>query len=361
MINRILDSLLNEKGIEYFDIIVNEGYETKYRYKSKGTIGNEILQLYSMSKGLTITSAMRLIEKGIISLDDKVSKFFPCFKETYYTDGDRLFKNTDEIRLFNLFTMTSGMSYDVDAEEILKVTERLGDKARLCDYVPAFAKTPLMFPVGKGFKYSLSHDLLAAVVEKAADKPFEDFVADEIFTPLEMKTSTFKNTVDGVYKKLSCDTDGNLTPAPIENALLFSKSYVSGGAGMNSTIEDYMKFVSALCCGGIAHNGYRLLKEESVKALTSPVLDWDFIGQELNWLPDDYSYGLGVRVRTKDSLHGPMKGEFGWDGAAGSFWLADPKRKISVVMGMNILSWENKYRGIHFEILEEIYKNVINS
>lgn len=356
MLTRKLENILEKNGIEYFDVIVKEGYKTKYRFLAGGADGSELLQLYSMSKGITVTLGMRLIERGLLSLDDRVSKFFPSFKSTTYVSDGKILPNPNEMTLKNLFTMTSGMSYDVEAKEILEVTKRLGDSARLCDYVPAFAKIPLSFPSGEDFQYSLSHDLLAAIIEKIVDTPFAVHAKNEIFIPMEMNSSTFENITDGVFKKLSCDAEGNLSPAPKENALLFSKSYTSGGAGLNSTVEDYSKFVAALTNNGKAENGYQLLSESGVKALTSPLLPWSFIKNNLDWLPSEYSYGLGVRVRTKDTAWGLSKGEFGWDGAAGSFWLSDPNKKISVVMGMNILSWELKYRGIHFEILEQIYR-----
>lgn len=355
-INRKIDELVRKNSLPYLDIIVKEGYSVKYRYLTEGARGNELLQLYSMSKGLTVTAAMRLVERGLLSLDDEVASFFPSFKNTVYEKDGKILKNPNPMTVKHLFTMTSGLSYDVESKEIREVTARLGEGARLSDYVEAFARTPLSFPSGEKFQYSLSHDLLAAVVEKVSDMPFEDYTEREIFKPLDMKSATFRNVTDGVFDKLSCDTQGVITPAPVENALIFSKGYISGGAGLNCSVEDYSKFVAAMANGGVGENGYRLLCEESVKALSSPVLPTDFVKEELSWLPEEYSYGLGVRVRNKKAEFGLGKGEFGWDGAAGSFWLADPNKKVSVVIGMNILSWELKYRGIHFEIIEELYK-----
>lgn len=354
-----LNKTVIENEIDYLDVLVKDGYSEKYRFLSHGARGNEFLRLYSMSKGITITAAMRLIERGKMSLSDKVSDYFAPFKDCVYEKDGKILKNPVDMTVKHLFTMTSGLDYEVEAKEITEITERIGKGARLLDYVPAFAKRPLSFVSGEKFKYSLSHDLLAAIVEKVADIPFEEYVEKEIFIPLGMKSSTFRNVDEGIFKQLSCDTDGIITPAHSHNALLFSPSYTSGGAGMNSTVSDYAKFVSALTMGGKGEDGYPLLTKNSVDAIATPILLRDFIKEELFWLPNEYSYGLGVRVRTQKNEAGIPEGEFGWDGAAGSFWLADPKNKISVVIGMNILSWENRYRGIHFKILNDIYSSLI--
>lgn len=358
MLEKTIQTILDKHEISYMDILVKEGYQTKFHFLSPNANGMEKMQVYSMSKGLTVAAVMGLVEQGKLSLEDRVADYFPCFEQTFYEEKGEKRPNREPIRIWNLFTMTSGLSYDVESKEILEVTERLGQKAKLQDYVPALAKTPMSFPVGEKFQYSLSHDLLAAVVEKVTDMPFDAYVKKAIFDPLGMDHSTFQNETEGLFPLLSCDADGVITDAPRKNVLLFSDSYISGGAGLNTTVEDYSTFASVLANGGTAKDGYQLLSKHTVEQITKPLLQWDFLKEELIWLPPEYGYGLGVRVRTTDTPWGLHKGEFGWDGAAGSFWLCDPARKVSIVMGMNILWWENRYCGIHFEILKQLYQEL---
>ena len=71
---------------------------------------------------------------------------------------------------------------------------------------------------------------------------------------------------------------------------------------------------------------------------------------------EDYGYGLGVRVRQSPTAWGLPVGEFGWDGAAGSYVMVDPERKISVFIGMHVRNWPEVFTGKHLEIVEAIYK-----
>lgn len=357
MLREKISQLCEVRELPYLDLRVYRGYDQVFRFL-KGDDGNAFLQMYSMSKAVTVTAAMMLVEQGRLILSDPVEKYYPEFAATSFLCDGVVQPNPNRMTVWNLLTMTSGLSYDVATEEILAVTREKGQEAVLQDYVRAFAKTPLSFPTGEAFQYSLSHDLLAAVVEKVSGMCFADFVKQYIFDPLDMESSTFYNVEDGVFPMLVCDDDGNVKPAPVHNDLLLSDSYISGGAGMNTKLDDYAKLVKALANGGVAENGCRILREETVKMIAEPLLSHEFVKNDFNWQGDDYGYGLGVRVRLNDTAWGLRRGEFGWDGAAGSFWLVDPERSVSIVMGMNILAWEKKHMGIHMEITEMLYREL---
>lgn len=359
MLTEKLDRLCAERELPYLDLRVYQGYDPVYHYL-RGDDGSAFLQMYSMSKAVTVVSAMKLVEAGKLALTDPVDKFFPEFSRTTYCRDGEILPNPNRMTVWNLLTMTSGLSYDVATEQILDVTRELGQGALLRDYVKAFAKTPLSFRTGEAFQYSLSHDLLAAVVENVSGMSFAEFAKKFVFEPLEMESSTFYNVEDGIFPMLVCDDACNVTPAPVHNDLLLSDAYISGGAGMNTKLCDYAKLVKALANGGAAENGVRILNEETVRAIREPLLSHDFVKADFNWQGEDYGYGLGVRIREVDTDWGLNRGEFGWDGAAGSFWLVDPERKVSIVMGMNILSWEKKHMGIHMEITEMIYRALFN-
>lgn len=353
-----INGLVQQLELPYLDIQVFQEYAPRYRYLTDPKAENAFLQMYSMSKAATVVAAMGLVESGKLSLTDRIEKFFPAFRDTVYRSGEEILPNPVPMTVKHLLTMTSGMSYDVRTPQILAVTKEKGQQAVLADYVDAFAQTPLSFPCGRAFQYSLSHDLLAAVVEKVTGMPFAEYVEKTIFAPLEMESATFRNVTEGMFPMYECDSAKQVYPAPVENELLFSEGYTSGGAGMNCTLADYSKLVMALANGGVAHNGHRLLRPETVRAIAEPLLCHEFVREDFFWQGQDYGYGLGVRVRLRDTQWGLRKGEFGWDGAAGSFWLVDPERKVSIVMGMNILAWENRYMGIHLQLVEQLYREL---
>ena len=139
-----------------------------------------------------------------------------------------------------------------------------------------------------------------------------------------------------------------------------TKNYSSGGAGLVATAEDYAIFAATLASGGVSENGYRLLKPESIEKMKE--LQFDGLNVNNNYTcvqGKDYGYGLGVRVRTNALDCGIPKGEFGWDGAAGSYVLVDTDNAISITMGMNILDWPKVFKGEHLAIAKLIYEELI--
>lgn len=350
-----IKKIVKAHELPYLSVRVFKGYDLVLKYNTENATGLERLQMYSMSKIFTVVSIMQLIEQGKLSLKDKVERFFPCFKKTTYLKGEKIKKNRTKTTIKHLLMMTSGLTYDTDTPRIKALRESAYETATLKDFIPAFVGSPLAFKSGTSYTYGLSHDVLAGIVEIVSGMSFDEYVRKNIFDKLETQSATFKNDFTNVYEKYECKDDLSVVPTTLENALLFSKNYISGGAGLISNVEDYSKLVKALTNGGVAENGQRILSKESIDALTKSPLSNEFVKHSFNWQGNEYGYGLGVRVRLVDNDFGLNKGEFGWDGACGSFWLSDPTSGISVVMGMNILSWNKRYLGIHTEILKEIY------
>ncbi len=353
--NEKMQGIVDKHELPYLDVSVYKGYEPILRFATKNATGKERLQMYSMSKIFTVVSIMQLIEQGKLSLKDKVEKFFPCFKTTTYKKGDKVLKSNKKITVKHLLTMTSGLTYDVDNPHLKAVQSEMGDKGTIKDFVPSFIKGPLCFKAGKSFEYGLSHDVLAGIVEIVSGLTFDEYVEKNIFKPLGMESATFKNDFTNVYPKYECREDLSVVKTSLDNVLIFSKNYVSGGAGLICDVLDYAKMVKALTNYGIAENGHKILEKETVNSLVKKPLSNEFVKHSFYWQGEDYGYGLGVRVRLKDSGYGINKDEFGWDGACGSFWLSDKASGISIVIGMNVLAWERKYHGIHAEMLKEIY------
>ena len=136
-------------------------------------------------------------------------------------------------------------------------------------------------------------------------------------------------------------------------------AYESGGAGLVSTVEDYIRFADALACGGVAANGYRVLRKETLAQLTSEQLKEISISNNFACVQGgDYGYGLGVRIRQKPTEWGLSKGEFGWDGAAGSYVMMDPEKKVSIFIGLHLRNWPVAFMGKHLQIVEKIYREL---
>jgi CubicO group peptidase (beta-lactamase class C family) len=353
-----LSKLLEENKLEYLDVAVYKNGKAVGRFLGGDAKGSELLQMYSMSKIFTVVCALRLIERGLLRLEDKVGDFYPDFNRAFYLkDGEPRRTETD-VTVWHLLTMTSGLTYELETPEIIAVREALGDAATVHDFIPAFAKAPLAFEPGTDFEYGLSHDVLLGIVEKVSGVPFCEQVKNEIFDPLGMSSASFTPDTVGVYKKFECLEDGRVVDADSSNVFLLSKGYISGGAGLKCTVSDYSKLVIALTNGGIAPNGYRVLEESTLNMLMHKELDNSFVKRSFFWQGEDYGYGLGVRVRERECDFGLPIGEFGWDGACGQFWLSDRENGVSIVVGMNVLAWELKYMGIHSDIVRAVYETL---
>ena len=358
-----IEKLCKEKGLSYLDVRLYKGYEELFSYgKANGgkPTGEEQLYLFSATKPMTVVCAMRLVEEGKLSLDDEVEKFLPAYKDTFLLDenGDRVStKNRMTIR--HLLTMSGGLSYNLQTEPVQELLRKTGGKPTTAETVSAFAQEPLSFEPGARFQYSLCHDVLAAVIEKVSGKRFSAYMDEVIFGPLGMTDSGFHIEDKGVYDMYDCDEKGNVWKIQSHNRLILGENYDSGGAGVIANINDYAKFAVTLANGGVTENGYRLLEEKTLEEIRSTAHAELQVENAFTCVQgDEYVYGLGVRVRKQDTSWGLKKGEYGWDGAAGTYLLVDPHKKIAVVIGMHLLSWPYVFRGEHLQLVQCLYEDM---
>jgi CubicO group peptidase (beta-lactamase class C family) len=192
-------------------------------------------------------------------------------------------------------------------------------------------ESPLAFVPGAHYRYGLSHDVLAAVVEVITGKKFSAYVKEVIFDPLQMNESRFDNLEENMTDVYMAFEGGEVRKIEEPKCLVPTPAYESGGAGLVSTVEDYIRFADALACGGTAANGYQVLGSDALRQLTSEQMKEISINNAFTCVQGgDYGYGLGVRIRQVATDWGLNKGEFGWDGAACSYVMMDPEKKISV-------------------------------
>jgi CubicO group peptidase (beta-lactamase class C family) len=182
-------------------------------------------------------------------------------------------------------------------------------------------------------------------------------VKEVIFAPLQMGQSHFDNSETNIPDIYMAYENGAVEKIEEGKILIPTPAYESGGAGLVSTVEDYIRFADALACGGVAANGYQVLKKDALQQLVFGHLKEISVDNGFTCVQgEDYGYGLGVRVRQKTTDWGLSEGEFGWDGAAGSYVMIDPDKKVSVFMGMHLRNWPAVFTGKHLEIVEKIYK-----
>ena len=342
----------------------------------------DLYWFYSCSKVVTAVAAMRLIEQGKLGLYDLVETYIPEFadavvlqsRDTAVYDPVKAgfvgaasgaaietapVKN--KMRIYDLLRMASGLSYDVTVPQVqcFKTDPTLGT----LDFARLQAQVPLKFEPGTDFLYSFSHDVLAAVIEIVTGTGFDVYLQKEIFDPLGMAHIGFAPMEDETYRlaaQYMMDDDGvTFHDIGKGNEYVFNPCVRSGGGGLVGTLDDMMRFCDVLANGGTAEDGYCLLQRETIDLMRKDHLD-DTQKKSLHTMwPHliNYSYGLGVRTFVEDTDgNGGEPGEFGWEGAAGSFVLIDPNNHISCVYTQHVRKCSFATDYIHRNIIRAIYK-----
>ncbi len=328
----------------YADVETKEPMTTKH-----------LVNLYSCSKPTTVTAALQLYEQGKIKLDDPVYAYIPEFRQMHLADGS-VAKNPMTLR--HLFTMTSGLTYNTKTEAFEKARRLTDGKMDTLTVIRCLAEDPLSFEPGTKWQYSLSHDVLAAVVEVVSGQKFRDYVKENIFNPLGMENTVyhcegvmdkmaakyrFVDGVEGTLVEKQAGTSpwegGYLKKESLQSAHIFGPEYDSGGSGITASVAEYSKF-----CDALANGGKGILRPETIELMrTNQIADVDkslFSWRQLA----NYGYGLGVRtlLSVPEDGNGNV-GEFGWGGAAGASLWIDPEYKLSVCYAHHMLNPQESY------------------
>lgn len=320
-------------GVPGIDVVVFYKGECKFRYftgysdlenKVKMT-GKERYNIYSCSKPITVTAALQLWEKGLFSLEDKLSYYMPEFARMTVKTENGIKKAENPILIKHLFEMTAGFSYDVNSPSLQKCYADTNGRCPTREAMKYLAKEPLLFEPGDRWEYSLCHDVLAALIEVISGEKFETFVKKNIFDKVGMKNSTFmlpESELETVAEQYWYEDGEILNIGKNIKDYKIGTEYASGGAGGISTVDDYIKFLEALRKG-------ELLNKETLDLMKTDRLTER--QKHTYFTRKTHGYGLGVRCPVGIEEYT----DFGWGGAAGAFLAVDTELEISVYVGMH--------------------------
>ena len=377
-VETILDKYIEEKDISGGSVLLYKDGKEVLRVNCgfadiKAGIpfkDDTIIRLYSMTKPITAAAVMILLERGVIERLDPVSKYIPSFKKQYYYNeaGERV-PVSREMTIGDLLDMRGGLCYPdketkagIEAGELFKRIEKGFDTDKemtTAEVAEEIGKLTLAFDPGSNYRYSTSADVLGAVVEKAGGSRFSDFLYNEIFKPLEMHDTGFfvpEEKQDRLAKTyvpeshIKAGVNDNEVPMSddgyneylgnnlgIRNRMEKAPSFESGGAGLSTTLDDYMKFAEMLLNKGTSKNGHKILNPQTLRFMTErwgdPLKDRLF--HEAFGLYG-FTYGNLLRICEEPGLGDTVmiKGEYGWDGWTGPYFANIPSKNATLLIAI---------------------------
>ncbi len=326
------------------EVVFRQEYGYADIEKGKKMSSDTIFRLFSLTKPITAAAAMILFERGLIDLENPVKNYINGYEDMYVIKDGKYIPANSDITLHNLLNMTAGMVYGGDwcesGAEMQKLYDELkirmanGEEFTTLQIAELLAKKPLMFHPGESWTYGTCADVMGAVIEKVSGMKFSDFLDKEIFEPLEMCDTGFYvpskkyDRLAQIYyydeeqKKVAVFNDFHLLLTDYKKPPAFE----SGGAGLVSTLDDYIKFASMLLNKG-EYNGKRILGRKTVEYMTTNQLT-DYQMPALYYgATKGYGYGNYLRILNDKAAAATNAslGEYGWDGWTGDYVTISPK------------------------------------
>lgn len=363
-----ISTLLARRGeVVYFDQV---GYAD--RESQTPLTADAIYRIYSMTKPIICTALMTLYEEGRFKLFDPVAKYLPAFGkvQVLVVDGNggmQTVAPAQPMTIQQLFTHTSGLTYNfLEDSPVGKMYLDAGlmsdANSTLEQVIAELARFPLAYHPGSRFHYSMSIDVLAHLIEVIAGQPLADFLQERIFQPLDMvdtsfsvpaakrarvatmyghpdiTTHTFSQMVEAWNNGFNERIDVSQT-YPIHDA----PNFVRGGHGLFSTVGDYLRFAQMLLNRGQL-DGMRILGRKTVEFMHKNHVPMKLLPYAIGPLPSlGYGFGLGSRVLLDAPASAVInsEGEYGWAGAAKTYYWVDPTEEIvGILMSQFMMAFD---------------------
>ncbi len=347
-----------------------------------------IFRIYSMTKPIICVAFMTLYEEGRFQLLDPVAKFLPAFGKVRVLKGTTLSdaQEVDLIRpitLLDLLTHTAGLTYnfleDSPVSELYRQARLLSDADRTLEaMIGELSRLPLAYQPGTKWHYSMAIDVIAHLIEIISGQPLQDVLQERLFAPLGMTdtgfsvpphahhriatmyghpdiaTHTFSQILEawntGFNERIDVETT-----YPATN----THSFARGGHGLFSTAGDYMRFAHMLLNRG-ALDKVRILAPTIVDFMHMNHVSPALLPFEIGGISrSGFGFGLGSRVllNVAESALPGSEGEYGWAGAAKTYFWIDPKEElIGILMAQYMLDFDLPERA--FQVLA--YQALVN-
>ncbi|MCH2355221.1 MAG: beta-lactamase family protein [Pseudomonadales bacterium] len=287
-----------------------------------------IFRIYSMTKPIVSVATMSMVEDGLIKLDDPVSKFIPEFAELKVIDETtgEISRSDTAMTVQHLLTQESGL-----IQEFFSPDSKLGKLYganvssvgnTALQLAQSLGKLPVYFEPGSKWHYGHSTDVLGAVIEVAAGKPLDELLRERIFDPLGMDDTSFYVPAAKAYR-IAEPIHGEMG----DNTMV--RPMLSGGGGLNSSTENYVRFAQMLLNGGVYH-GARIIEEDTLELMTRKYIGAE-VSREFFFYGDRGDWGLGFHLQPTDGSNADGPHNFGWQGIGGTIFIVDPNKDFFMI------------------------------
>lgn len=337
-------------SVSYCGKTVYTGYSGMANVEKKIPVsGKTVFDIQSATKCFTAVAVMKLLEEGKLLLDDPVEEYLPFFKDLTYKVTDAsgepiVHPISGPLTIRHLMTMTSGIPNPLGASfTAAEYRTKIGGRKNqsLMEMARKIAGIPLEFDPGTHWRYGFGFDVLAAVVESIAGKPFSEYLYETIMTPLGLNDTSFVVEGERAANLAALYLLGNGEAQDMKRTISAEENEAMkggfGGAGLYSTVGDLGKFAGMMANGG-EWEGKRFLGRNTVLMMGKPQLsgqaqkDFELMAKQAYPWYKGYSWCLTGRTMV-DCVAAGSNGsatEFGWCGGSGPYVMIDPTRRLGI-------------------------------
>ncbi len=300
-----------------------------------------LFRIYSMARQVTTVGALVLYEQGKFQLDDPIKMYLPEYENQRVlinsdsTDINQTLTRVGDITVQHLITHTSGLG---SRSSRLYRENNVRDKnISLDQMVENTARIPLFQDPGTEFRYGIHATVLGKLIEVWADRPFEEFLREELLLRLNMNSTMFwasgsdQDRLAVVYRP----TNGELLPYQIETIpYTMQPRLIECGVGLLSSVGDFVNFSQMILDGGM-FLGERILQQETVDLIYANAVPGQAmpIGTSGYWAGSGWTWGGFNLVLDPNAYSYPVsEGTIWWDGSAGTRYFIDPIQNTVIVI-----------------------------
>ncbi len=311
-----------------------------------------IFRLSSMTKPITAAATMICLEECKLRLDEPVDRLLPELADRVVLQRpdaplDDTVPADRAITVRDLLTFVWGLGMVIAPPGTLPVQDAMDDlelnqspwKPTIPpppdEWIRRLGTVPLLHQPGAGWMYHTGSDVLGVLIARATGQPFDQFLRERIFEPLNMTDTGFSVPAASLSRLATGvhDNGVDVYDAVADSRWRKPPAFPSGAGGLVSTVRDYLAFGEMILHEG-RYDGGRLLSRASAEMMTSDQLTAEQKQECGPWAPyfTNHGWGFGMSVATERQDLGEPAGRFGWNGALGSVWYGDRAEDLDLIL-----------------------------